>query len=282
MICKAKKAFSLVELSIVLVIIGLVTGGVLAGRDLIHASELNSIVTEHDKFLTAVAAFQGKYLALPGDMPNATDFWGANDTSYTSCDFSIVDSGNGAIPSSPVGVNNGTKTCNGNGDKSVDYAATYNVSDPGSGKDLPSEISLNMEAAVFWPELGNAGLISGTYNGSYGQIENKVDPNFPMSGPTDGSAASPSGKIAQSNWGAKGNSLYYTKSAQFNDFDLLTGADVLNIDRKTDDGAPNTGKVRPAADPSITPPCITGTGTSASYNATSTVKNCGIEFSNQF
>ena len=71
-----RAAFSLVELSIVLVILGLLTGGILTGQNLIRAAELRSVVTEFQTYQTAVMTFRDKYFALPGDMTNATDFWG--------------------------------------------------------------------------------------------------------------------------------------------------------------------------------------------------------------
>jgi prepilin-type N-terminal cleavage/methylation domain-containing protein len=60
--------FTLVELSIVLVIIGLIVGGILVGRDLIRASEVRSSVSQLEKLDTAVNAFRLKYEALPGDI----------------------------------------------------------------------------------------------------------------------------------------------------------------------------------------------------------------------
>jgi len=70
-----KNGFSLVELSIVLVILGLLTGGVLAGKSLIHAAELRKVSTTIQKYQTAVYAFRDKYFQTPGDMSNATSFW---------------------------------------------------------------------------------------------------------------------------------------------------------------------------------------------------------------
>lgn len=69
------KGFTLVELSIVLVILGLLVGGVLTGQSLIRASELRAITTEATGFTTAMSAFRDKYFALPGDMTNASSFW---------------------------------------------------------------------------------------------------------------------------------------------------------------------------------------------------------------
>ena len=70
-----KQAFSLVELSIVLVILGLLVGGVLSGQSLIRAAELRSVSTEYQRYTTAIGTFRDKYFALPGDMSNASSFW---------------------------------------------------------------------------------------------------------------------------------------------------------------------------------------------------------------
>ena len=45
-----KQGFSLVELSIVLVILGLLTGGILAGQNLIRAAELRAVTTQINNF----------------------------------------------------------------------------------------------------------------------------------------------------------------------------------------------------------------------------------------
>jgi prepilin-type N-terminal cleavage/methylation domain-containing protein len=70
--------FSLVELSVVLVLLGLLTGGILTGKSLIRASELRAITTETQAFAAATTLFSEKYFALPGDMNNATSYWGTN------------------------------------------------------------------------------------------------------------------------------------------------------------------------------------------------------------
>jgi len=73
-----ESAFSLVELSIVLVILGLLTGGILAGQSLIRASELRSVTAEYQRYTTAMGTFRDKYFAIPGDFNKAVDFgWGA-------------------------------------------------------------------------------------------------------------------------------------------------------------------------------------------------------------
>ena len=72
-----RHAFSLVELSIVLVILGLLVGGVLSGQSLIRAAQLRSVTTQFANYRAAVFTFRDKYFALPGDMANASAFWGS-------------------------------------------------------------------------------------------------------------------------------------------------------------------------------------------------------------
>jgi prepilin-type N-terminal cleavage/methylation domain-containing protein len=60
--------FTLIEMSIVLVIIGLIIGGVLVGQDLIRAAAVRAQISQIEKYNTAVNTFYGKYGALPGDM----------------------------------------------------------------------------------------------------------------------------------------------------------------------------------------------------------------------
>jgi len=74
-----KLGFTLIEVSIVLAIIALVVGGVLGGRHLIRVAELQNLVTEKQRFTTAMAAFKGKYKCRPGDCANATQHGFANN-----------------------------------------------------------------------------------------------------------------------------------------------------------------------------------------------------------
>jgi len=131
-----RSGFSLVELSIVLVILGLLTGGILTGQNLIRAAELRSVTTQFAAYQTAVLTFRDKYMALPGDMRNATLFWGA----MTNC---------GAA--NPSGT--GTQTCNGDGNGFISNAGAAGQTS---------------EAFGFWQHLSNAGLIEGRYSGIAG------------------------------------------------------------------------------------------------------------------
>src|SRR5580700_8566203 len=66
-----KSGFTLIELSIVLVIIGLIVGGVLVGQDLIRAAGVRATISQIEKYNTAVNTFRAKYNnQLPGDISN--------------------------------------------------------------------------------------------------------------------------------------------------------------------------------------------------------------------
>jgi prepilin-type N-terminal cleavage/methylation domain-containing protein len=64
----AKQGFTLIELSIVLVIIGLIIGGVLVGQDLVKSAQLRSTISQVEKYNTEVHTFRTKYNAVPGDI----------------------------------------------------------------------------------------------------------------------------------------------------------------------------------------------------------------------
>src|SRR5450432_676842 len=64
----AESGFTLIELSIVLVIIGLIIGGVLVGQDLIKAAAIRATIQQIEGYNTSVHTFQTKYNAIPGDI----------------------------------------------------------------------------------------------------------------------------------------------------------------------------------------------------------------------
>ncbi len=70
--------FTLIELSIAIVIIGLLVGGILVGRDLIEAAKIRSQLTQILDIELSVRTFDMKYNCLPGDCKNATQFFSAS------------------------------------------------------------------------------------------------------------------------------------------------------------------------------------------------------------
>lgn len=218
----SKHGFTLVELSIVLVVIGLIVGGILAGSDLIKAAELRSVISDAEKYRTAIYAFRTKYRALPGDMRNATKYWGAANSDPAICKAT---------------ASNGKETCDGDGNRMISTifdTTTY------------------YEWFRFWQHLANAELIGGAYTGvagSGGLADANIGQNVPA------------GKIDGSGWTPRylgyygGDSVWFAASYQnflvfgseapnwsTND-KILTPAETFSIDQKIDDGKPGKGGI---------------------------------------
>ena len=69
---RRQQGFTLIEISIVLVIIGLLLGGVLKGKSMIDNAKYKSLKTEISAYSTALYSFQDTYKAIPGDFANAS------------------------------------------------------------------------------------------------------------------------------------------------------------------------------------------------------------------
>lgn len=259
----SRHGFTLVELSVVLVIIGLLVGGILVGKDLIRAAELRSIITDKEKFVTAVYAFQTKYDALPGDMANAQTYWGA----AASCTTAQTT----------------TATCNGNGDG-------FLLKGYGSG-------TVGNEIFLFWKHLANAGLISGNYTGVTDGTKNySTTKNNAPSGKIDGSLwyAETFGTQSGGPWsfdGDYGTMLEYG-SPYLNEDPwryILTAHEMWALDSKIDDGKPGTGYLMvtivgnncTAKADGVTASTSSDSQT-AIYRATSTGIFCALRFTNVF
>lgn len=62
-----QSGFTLVEIAIVLVIIGLLLGGVLKGQALVDSARVKNLIQQSNSLSAAVLAYQDKFRALPGD-----------------------------------------------------------------------------------------------------------------------------------------------------------------------------------------------------------------------
>ena len=209
-------AFSLVELSIVLVILGLLTGGILAGQSLIRASELRAVTTESQTYATGLQTFRDKYFAVPGDFNNAIAFWGAAHATPATC--------------LTTASTNGT-TCNGNGDGIV--------------------LAGGNEVFRLWQHMASAGLATGSYNGLRGTVstsDTDIGINVPASRLSNAGHAiltfnnMGSGAIFQGDFGL---SLFIgaDSNTSFTSEAILKPEEMWNIDTKLDDGLPGRGKV---------------------------------------
>lgn len=249
------RGFSLVELSIVLVILGLLTGGILAGQNLIRAAELRAVTTEYDRYVAATHTFRDKYFAIPGDMNNAEAFWDAP----ASC---------------PGTAGTGTQTCDGNGDGNVGLAAA---------------VSQYGEVYTFWQHLANAGLIEGSYTGitGAGGVAESLVENSPRSKFSQGlwfastaNGVAGNASVLAGNYG--GYLFVGTPLAANAPIDpLFTPEEAWNIDTKMDDGRPGQGNVW-AYWWDTCSDATSQTDYSGEYLLTLTSKECALYFRNAF
>lgn len=262
------RGFSLVELSIVLVILGLLTGGILAGQSLIRAAELRAVSTEYNRWVTATQTFRDKYFSLPGDMRNATSFWGAQ-SGATNC---VNNAGTTAVS---------TGTCDGDGNGWLSNATAA---------------SATAETFQYWRQLAAAGLVEGSYTGLAG-------PTSCCSGLYIHAVQNtnvPNAKLSSGGWSAGGASTYSAgNAAQFagniGNYFFLGGfvnggpswtaivkpEEIWNVDTKMDDGMPATGKVW-AYNWSTCTNASSQTNSTATYTLTTTSNACTFMFPQAF
>ena len=74
-----QSGFTLVEIAIVLVIIGLLLGGILKGQEMISQAKIKNIINDFNGITAAMNSYQDRYRALPGDENNTATVarWGA-------------------------------------------------------------------------------------------------------------------------------------------------------------------------------------------------------------
>lgn len=74
-----KSGFSLVELAIVLIIIGLLVSALAVGQKLIENARTRSAINEINRLDAAIASFHLTYDNLPGDIDDATNYWASSE-----------------------------------------------------------------------------------------------------------------------------------------------------------------------------------------------------------
>lgn len=241
---RSQAGFTLVELAVVMIIIGLLIGGVLKGQELVKNAQITSTVAQVKGIDAATSTFRDMYAALPGDIQNP-------GTRLPSCTAAL-----------------GACDATGNGNGRLDSAATT-IATPGAA---PAG-----ESARFFVHLSAADLVSGItptgVNTAWGSL-------YPKANVAGGfNIGSSTGAVADfgspANWvGSAPNGLYLvlTQTAAAVPAVALTPNQAQRIDSKIDDGSPVTGSTRYFGDAA----CIVASGTTNIYNEAVGTQSCGL------
>jgi prepilin-type N-terminal cleavage/methylation domain-containing protein len=107
---RSQKGFTLVEIAIVLVIIGLLLGGMLKGQELIVQGKIKSVANDLNGISTALYAYQDRYRKLPGDDNQAAERWSGKTTAGNG-DGAIGPGGVAAMLNCAATENSASENC---------------------------------------------------------------------------------------------------------------------------------------------------------------------------
>jgi len=296
-----KSAFSLIELSIVLIIIGLLIAGITGGASLIKSSELRSAMGEARGYAVAVNGFYSQYNYLPGDYATAVA---------------------GGIPSSTSTAaytpTSGTAAASGQNGKIEFYTASVTNTGCQATTTTTTATACASESVAAWNQLVKTGTIDSAMSITYipTTVAQVAGTNMPASkikfagwhfdyrtavGTPSNSVGDYTGILAEgvaaapayqnvvvltgtTTTGAALSSTAASLSTLVNGptnlaSAALTGPDAMSIDTKIDDSYANAGKVR-GLNPGATTACYSASASAnASYTVTSsTSKVCALTF----
>ncbi len=207
---KNKSGFTLVELAIVMMIIGLLIGGVLKGQEMVENARVDALIKQTQSYQAAVVGFMDMYSAIPGDMITATM----------------------RIPNCT-----GTNYCaNGDGNSLIGYTS-------GTVNNLANVMGAT-ENTQFWKHLALADLISGVNSGA--------NPIGSAWGETHPASKYKGGFVVfflnqTPSWTGHWYRMQSQTLGQQNEQQgtyPISPKRLAQIDRKIDDGIPETGYVR--------------------------------------
>jgi prepilin-type N-terminal cleavage/methylation domain-containing protein len=165
-----QKGFTLVEIAIVMVIIGLLIGGILKGQEMVQNAKVKRVVKSADELRAAVMTFYDKYGQFPGD-ENSAVFPPGIDTTTGNNNGQIAGAEVFAVFSDLVLANLISGTYNGTSNlPSHPFGGTYRLQwvNPGTGakhyitySNLPAEVCLEIDTK-YDDGINNTGSIIGS------------------------------------------------------------------------------------------------------------------------
>jgi prepilin-type N-terminal cleavage/methylation domain-containing protein len=220
---RKQAGFTLVEIAIVLVIIGLLLGGVLKGQELINSAKIKNMINDFRSTSTFVSGYQDRFRAFPGDQTAAqlvTNFGATPVTPFAG----------GAAVAATAG---GLPANNGNGH------LDGNWNDP---------LGTTSESNVFWQHVRLANLAAGATD--------VADPNYIPRNADGGQIGIESGLTVA---GAALPYIVGMRGSYYVCMDSVLGRYARQIDTTMDDGNTAGGSVMivPQGSPRTTAPTLT-------------------------
>lgn len=292
---QSQRGFTLVELSISIVIAGLLIGGVLAGRSWVDNSKITSTISQVQSYTNAVSLFRQYYTATPGDLYRAgLRLPGCPGVNGAACNPIETPFVVGYPWYDPVG--NPTATTGDGKIGDPNWNAAYGAPASTTTGGLLGATDVDSERYLFWTHLLQASMISGvTLDGQYAAIPLEL-------GKTSPTTASGGGFIVgYSKDGAPGitpkgpgalqevpptSGVSGMVIVQVVDPKLalpttagllpLTPGRAAQIDRKADDGLPGTGFIQAYG---VSATCFASkplVSTARLYDETTRSQDCGL------
>lgn len=189
---KSRSGFTLLELSVVIIVIGLIASGILIGKEMIISAELRAQMTQIEQINSAANTFKTKYNCLPGDCANAVSF-GLGQSSAPGSDGN----GDGVIDDRPVNTGELNEKSNfwvhmANAGLMPEYSPTqinplikFKGLSPGFIRVLNrlDYVNINLASSHVYAFAAADSNGSGIYHPSQALIlDSKIDDGAPMSG----------------------------------------------------------------------------------------------------
>ena len=214
---KKQTGFTLVEIAIVLVIVGLLIGGVLKGQEMITNAKLKRIESDNAGIAAAMFSYQDRYLQLPGDDSGAKDRFNVYTTAIGS-GSALADKangdGDGVIGDGNDWSANTTTSWTDGGQETLKFFAHLRAAGlvPGGGVD--STRPTNAYGGQIGIQDGSLSIsghvtIFGAIEGPIAKIvEGRLDDGSPKTGRIQSNTSGGSGAPSMGSGGTSGSTAY--------------------------------------------------------------------------
>ncbi len=242
---RSQAGFTLVELAIVMIIIGLLIGGILKGQELINNAQVTATASQVKAIEAAMSTFRDSYNAVPGDMTNP----GSRLPNCTAAPCSTAGNGNNRLDNAGTAVTVLAASAAGENTRFWTHLA---AADMIGGVDPTSAVITSWDGQLPSAEIG--GGFTATYAATTpGGVAGTLVAGHYLTLRSDPGAISSTTNLA------------------------LTPTQAGRVDRKLDNGDPTTGSTQAIGAAGGANCWTAATGTSSAiYNEANSSPLCGL------